>query len=131
MVPLCRDQGVGVLPLQSAGGARPAHRHHAPRGGGGIPRSGNDPAAQKLYSDADFDVVDAPSSRVARDLGRPPAQVALAWLRDRPGVTAPIVGVTTSAQLRDASASDELDLGAEECTRLEAAYVPHAVVGPE
>ena len=129
MVPLCRDQGVGVLPYSPL--ARGLLTGTRTRGGGGsTTRSGNDPAAQKLYSDADFDVVDA-LVEVARDLGRPPAQVALAWLRDRPGVTAPIVGVTTNAQLEDAVASDELDLGAEECTRLEAAYVPHAVVGPE
>jgi aryl-alcohol dehydrogenase-like predicted oxidoreductase len=129
MVPLCRDQGVGVLPYSPL--ARGLLTGTRTRGGGGTTtRSGNDPAAQQLYSDADFDVVDALVD-VARELGRPPAQVALAWLRDRPGVTAPIVGVTRAAHLEDALASCDLELGPDECARLEAAYLPHPVVGPE
>jgi aryl-alcohol dehydrogenase-like predicted oxidoreductase len=129
MVPLCLDQGVGLLPYSPL--ARGLLTGTRIRGGGGsTPRSGNDPAAQQLYSEADFDVVDA-LVEVARDVDRPPAQVALAWLRDRPGVTAPIVGVTRSAHLEDALASCDLELGPGECARLEAAYVPHAVAGPE
>jgi aryl-alcohol dehydrogenase (NADP+) len=68
---------------------------------------------------------------VAGELGRPPAQVALAWLRSRPGVTAPIVGVTRPAHLEDALASFEIELGPDETGRLEQPYRPHAVVGPE
>ena len=129
MVPLCLDQGVGVLPYSPlARGLLTGTR--APGGGGSTTRSGNDPAAQQLYSDADFGVVDA-LLEVARDLGRPPAQVALAWLHDRPGVTAPIVGVTQERHLEDALASVDLELGAEECARLEAPYLPHPVAGPE
>jgi 1-deoxyxylulose-5-phosphate synthase len=129
MVPLCLDQGVGVLPYSPL--ARGLLTGTRIRGGGGsTTRSGNDPAAEKLYSDADFDVVDA-LVEVAADLGRPPAQVALAWLRDRPGVTAPVVGVTRPQHLEDALASLDLELGANECARLESAYVPHTVAGPE
>jgi 1-deoxyxylulose-5-phosphate synthase len=129
MVPLCRDQGVGLLPYSPL--ARGLLTGTRTRGGGGsTTRSGNDPAARQLYSDSDFDVVDALVD-VAQGIGRPPAQVALAWLRDRPGVTAPIVGVTQAAHLEDALASGDLDLGPEECARLEAAYVPHPVAGPE
>jgi len=129
MVPLCLDQGLGVLPYSPL--ARGLLTGTRSRGGGGdSTRAGNDPAAQTLYSDADFDVVDALVD-VAADLGRPPAQVALAWLRDRPGVTAPVVGVTKSAHLEDALASLELDVGPDERKRLEAPYVPHPVMGPE
>jgi aryl-alcohol dehydrogenase-like predicted oxidoreductase len=129
MVPLCRDQGIGVLPYSPL--ARGLLTGTRTRGGGGsTTRSGNDPAAGDLCSDADFDVVDA-LVEVAAELGRPPAQVALAWLRERPGVTAPVVGVTKPHHLEDALASLDLELGAEERARLEAAYVPHAVVGPE
>ena len=129
MVPLCLDQGVGVLPYSPL--ARGLLTGTRTRGGGGsTSRSAHDPAAGELYSDTDFDVVDA-LVEVARDLGRPPAQVALAWLRDRPAVVAPVVGVTKPAHLEDALASLDVELGAEECARLEAAYVPHAVVGPE
>jgi aryl-alcohol dehydrogenase-like predicted oxidoreductase len=83
-----------------------------------------------MHSDADFDVVDA-LVEVASELSRPPAQVALAWLRARPGVTAPVVGVTKPQHLEDALASLDLVLGAEETARLDAAYRPHAVVGPD
>jgi aryl-alcohol dehydrogenase-like predicted oxidoreductase len=129
MVPLCLDQGVGVQPYSPL--ARGLLTGTRTRGGGGsTTRSGNDPAAQTLYSDADFDVVDA-LVEVAGELGRAPAQVALAWLRDRPGVTAPVVGVTREQHLEDALVSLDLDLGPDACARLEAAYVPHAVAGPE
>ena len=129
MVPLCLDQGVGVLPYSPL--ARGLLTGSRTRGGGGsTTRSGNDPAAGQLYSDADFDVVDA-LVEVARELGRPPAQVALAWLLGRPGVVAPIVGVTRADQLEDALASLDLVLDPATCARLEAAYVPHAVAGPE
>jgi len=129
MVPLCRDQGLGVLPYSPlARGLLTGTRSRG--GGGGTTRAGNDPAAQSLYSDADFDVVDALVD-VAAELGRPPAQVALAWLRDRPGVTAPVVGVTKPAHLEDALASLDLAVGPDERKRLEAPYVPHPVTGPE
>jgi aryl-alcohol dehydrogenase-like predicted oxidoreductase len=129
MVPLCLDQGVGVLPYSPL--ARGLLTGSRTRGGGGTTtRSGNDPAAGQLWSDADFDVVDA-LREVAAELGRPPAQVALAWLLGRPGVTAPVVGVTKAAHLEDALASVDLDIGSYERERLEAAYVPHAVAGPE
>jgi aryl-alcohol dehydrogenase-like predicted oxidoreductase len=129
MVPLCLDQGLGVLPYSPlARGLLTGTRSRG--GGGGSTRAGNDPAAQALYSDTDFDVVDALVD-VAAELGRPPAQVALAWLRDRPGVTAPIVGATKRAHLEDALASLDLDVGADAQKRLEAPYVPHPVMGPE
>ncbi|HET7070905.1 MAG TPA: aldo/keto reductase [Nocardioides sp.] len=129
MVPLCLDQGVGVLPYSPL--ARGLHTGTRTRGGGGATiRSDNDPAATALYSDADFDVVDR-LVEVARELGRPPAEVALAWLRDRAGVSAPVVGVTKGPHLEDALESLDLELSREECARPEAAYVPHPVAGPE
>ena len=129
MVPLCLDQGVGVLPYSPL--ARGLLTGSRQRGGGGsTTRSGNDPAASQLYSDADFDVVDALVD-VAAELGRTPAQVALAWLLGRPGVTAPVVGVTRADHLEDALSSLDLDLDPDVCARLEAPYQPHAVAGPE
>jgi aryl-alcohol dehydrogenase-like predicted oxidoreductase len=129
MVPLCLDQGVGVLPYSPL--ARGLLTGTRTRGGGGsTTRAGNDPAAGELYSDADFDVVDALVD-VAAGLGRPPAQVALAWLLARTGVTAPIVGVTRATHLEDALASVDVELGQDVRARLEASYLPHAVAGPE
>jgi aryl-alcohol dehydrogenase-like predicted oxidoreductase len=129
MVPLCVDQGVGVIPYSPL--ARGLLSGTRKRGGGGeTSRAGNDPAAGSLYSEADFDIVDA-LVEVAHDLGRPPAQVALAWLASRRGVTAPVVGVTKAKHLDDALASLDLELGPEEVARLEAPYQAHAVTGPE
>jgi aryl-alcohol dehydrogenase-like predicted oxidoreductase len=129
MVPLCVDEGLGVLPYSPlARGLLTGSRRR--EGGGTTTRSQNDPAAESAYGPEDFDVVDALCA-VAQELGRPPAQVALAWLRTRPGVTAPIVGATRLQHLEDAIASLGLALDDDLMKRLEAPYRPHAVSGPE
>ncbi|MDE3025568.1 MAG: aldo/keto reductase, partial [Acidobacteriota bacterium] len=76
----------------------------------------------------DFPVVDR-AGEVAAARGVPAAQVALAWLLHKPGVTAPIVGATKIEHLHDALAAERLSLGADELARLEEPYVPHAVSG--
>jgi aryl-alcohol dehydrogenase-like predicted oxidoreductase len=81
-----------------------------------------------MYGDADFDVVDA-VRKVAAERGVPPAQVALAWLLGRPGVTGPIVGATKLAHLNDAIDAVELTLTDEEVAQLQAPYRPHPVLG--
>jgi 1-deoxyxylulose-5-phosphate synthase len=125
MVPLCLDQGLGVLPYS------PLARGLLTRPRDAVTdRSRNDPAAASAYGEADLDVVDALCA-VAADLGRPPAQVALAWLRSRPGVTAPIVGATRPRHLEDALASLDLDLEPAQVERLHAPYRTRAVSGPE
>jgi len=78
--------------------------------------------------DVDFAVVDR-LGEVAGNRGLPPAQVALAWLLHKPGVTAPIVGATKAEHLDDALAAEELELSADEVARLEEPYLPHAVSG--
>jgi aryl-alcohol dehydrogenase-like predicted oxidoreductase len=129
MLPYCLDQGLGVLPYSPlARGLLTGTRRR--NGAGTTARSTSDPAATTAYGPEDFDVVDA-LCEVAGDLGRPPAQVALAWLRSRPGVTAPIVGATKLGHLEDALAALDLELEAEVVARLEAPYRPHAVSGPE
>ena len=91
-------------------------------------RAGDDPLSDERYNaDADFDVVDR-LAEVARERGAPPAQVALAWLLGRPGVTAPIVGATKLGHISDALAAGELTLTGEEMARLEEPYVPHPVL---
>ena len=129
MIPFCLDQGVGVLPYSPlARGLLTGSRRRD--GGGTTTRSGNDPLAASAYGAEDFDVVDILCD-VARDLGRPPAQVALAWLRTRPGVTAPIVGATKLGHLEDAIASLDLVLDDDVVARLEAPYRPHRMFGPD
>jgi aryl-alcohol dehydrogenase-like predicted oxidoreductase len=128
MIPQCLDQGVGVIPWSPlARGVLAGNRTRA--GEKRTTRSGSDPFADYLYDQpTDFDVVDR-VAEVARERGVPPAQVALAWLLHRPGVTAPIVGATKPAHLEDALAAEELSLSAEEIARLEEPYAPHPVLG--
>jgi aryl-alcohol dehydrogenase-like predicted oxidoreductase len=92
-------------------------------------RSDTDGFTDYLYSQpTDFDVVER-VAEVAAERRVPPAQVALAWLLQRPGVTAPIVGATKLGHLVDALAAEQLELGDEEVARLEEPYVPHPVLG--
>jgi aryl-alcohol dehydrogenase-like predicted oxidoreductase len=128
MIPQCIDQGVGVIPWSplargflAGNRTRDGERHTT--------RAGSDPFGDSLYKvDADFDVVDQ-CTAVAAARGVPSAQVALAWLLHRPGVTAPIVGATRLGHLEDALAAEQLSLSEQEMQRLEERYVPHSVLG--
>jgi aryl-alcohol dehydrogenase-like predicted oxidoreductase len=128
MIPQCIDQGVGVIPwsplargLLAGNRGRSGERHTV--------RAGSDPFGDSLYTlAADFDVVDR-CAEVAAERGVPSAQVALAWLLHRPGVTAPIIGATKPGHLEDALAAEELVLTDDEMRRLEGPYVPHPVLG--
>ena len=127
MIPLCLDQGVGVIPWSPLARGLLA----GSRGRGGqrnTVRSKSDPFGDSLYSEADFDVVDQLTA-VASARGVPPAQVALAWLLHKPGVTAPIIGATKLHHIDDAVAAVDIDLSPEEMKQLEEHYRPHAVVG--
>jgi aryl-alcohol dehydrogenase-like predicted oxidoreductase len=127
MIPLCRDLGAGVLPYSPlARGLLTGSRTRD--GGRSTARGRNDPLAEEHYTEDDFMVVDALAG-VARARGVPPAQVALAWLLGRPGVTAPIVGVTRPGHLEDAVAALDLVLDDAEVELLEAGYRPHRVLG--
>jgi aryl-alcohol dehydrogenase-like predicted oxidoreductase len=127
MIPQCIDQGVGVIPWSPL--ARGLLAGSRTRGGQQhTTRSGSDPFIDNLYGEADFDVVDR-VREVAQRRGLPPAQVALAWLLHRPGVTAPIVGATKLGHLEDAIAAEQVELSDEEMKQLEEPYVPHVVAG--
>ena len=127
MIPQCIDQGVGVIPWSPlARGVLAGSRTR--EGERRTTRSNSDAFQDTLYTAADFDVVDR-AGEVAAERGVPAAQVALAWLLHRPGVTAPIVGATRLGHLEDALAAEHLDLSDEEVRRLEEPYVPHPVLG--
>src|SRR5262247_424265 len=128
MIPQCIDQGVGVIPWSPlARGTLAGTRTR--EGERRTTRANADPFGDSLYQNpADFDVVDAVAG-VAAAHGVPPAQVALAWLLGRPGVTAPIVGATKPGHVEDALAAVKLDLTGDEMRRLEERYVPHPVLG--
>lgn len=138
MNPLCLDQGVGLIPWSPlARGFLAGNRHrgnaqgsdhdgaaHAP-----TTRARSDDFAHRLYyQDSDFDIVDAVGT-IAKARGVSHAQVALAWLLGRPGVSAPIIGASKPHHLDEALAALDLTLSAEECRVLEAPYRPHAVLG--
>jgi 1-deoxyxylulose-5-phosphate synthase len=128
MIPQCIDQGVGVLPWSPL--ARGVLTGTRSRGGEKhTTRANTDSFTDALYSHpADFDVVDRVGG-VAAELGIPAAQVALAWLLQRRGVTAPIVGATKTAHLHDALAAEQVELSEDQVRRLEELYVPHPVLG--
>jgi len=128
MIPLCIDQGVGVIPWSPlARGMLAGNRTR--EGGRNTTRSETDPLTDYLYGQpTDFDVVDR-VGEVAAERGVASAQVALSWLLHRPGVTAPIVGATKPGHLHDALAAEELALDDGEMRRLEEPYRPHPVLG--
>jgi aryl-alcohol dehydrogenase-like predicted oxidoreductase len=127
MIPQCIDQGVGVIPWSPL--ARGMLAGNRTRGGGkSTTRAQTDAFGDQLYGESDFDVVER-AQAVAETRGVPTAQVALAWLLARPGVTAPIVGATKLRHLQDAVASVDLTLTADELEMLEEPYVPHAIAG--
>jgi 1-deoxyxylulose-5-phosphate synthase len=127
MIPQCMDQGVAVIPWSPlARGVLAGSRTR--EGERRTTRSNSDAFQDTLYGAADFDVVDR-AGEVAAERGVPPAQVALAWLLHRPGVTAPIVGATKLGHLQDALAAEALELSGDEMRRLEEPYIPHPVLG--
>ncbi len=127
MLPLCRVEGIGVLPWSPlargllAGGRREGLV-------GDTARSKTDDYAHDLYEDSDLAVANRVVEAAARR-GLPPARVALAWLLSRPGVTAPIVGASRIHHLDDAVAALEISLSEEESRFLEEPYRPHTIRG--
>ena len=128
MIPQCVDMGVGVIPWSPlARGVLAGNRSRA--GERRTTRSETDDFTNYLYNQpTDFDVVER-VAEIAAERSVPPAQVALAWLLQRHGVTAPIVGATRPGHLADALAAEQLTLDDAEVTRLEEPYAPHPVLG--
>ncbi|WP_326641409.1 aldo/keto reductase [Streptosporangium sp. NBC_01755] len=124
MNPLCRDQGVGLIPWS------PLARGLLARAGAeeATTRAGSDPRIEALYDDADNDRLIL--ERVAQLAGErevPPAQVALSWLLHQPGLSAPIVGATKNRHVDDAVAAVDLPLSEKELAFLAEPYRPRAV----
>ncbi len=124
MVPLCLDQGVGLIPWSPLARGRLTR----PPGEGGTTRSSTDGFGQTLIAEDDREVIEA-VALVAEARAVPMAQVALAWLLSRPAVTAPIVGASKQQHIIDAVAATQLVLTADEVKGLEAPYRPHEVRG--
>lgn len=125
MIPQCVDMGVGVLPwspLARGKLARPAET------GADSTRAGSDHLHQKLYGTANTEIVDA-VGEVARELSASRAEVGLAWVMQREGVTAPIVGTTKMQHLEDAVGATKITLREEHVRRLEEGYTARPVLG--
>ncbi len=128
MIPQCLDMGVGLLPWSplARGILARASAEQA-----STTRGGTDPFRESLYrTDLDAPVLER-VAEVARERGVSSAQVALAWLLHKPGVTAPIVGATKVEHVEDALAAESLSLSEDEVRRLEEPYVPHPTSGIE
>ena len=126
MIPLCRDEKIGLLPWSPlARGVLTGNRETS------TTRANSDDFARSLYdktAEADECVV-ADLRKVAQAHGVPPAQIALAWLLHQPGMTAPIIGASKMPHLEDAVAAASIKLSREEIEALEKSYVPHAIAG--
>ena len=123
VLPLCEDEGIGVIPWS------PLARGRLTRDWDEITaRSETDEFGRRLYSEDDRSIVER-VAEIGAKRGINRAQVALAWLHSKSAVTAPIVGVTKLAQLDDALASVSVELTAEEIEQLEMPYEPHSVAG--
>jgi aryl-alcohol dehydrogenase (NADP+) len=121
MLPLCREEGIGVIPFS------PMARGFV-SGKGETVRSQTDELTKKYYRESDYSVVDAVTA-VAQARGVSNAQVALAWLMHQPGVTAPIIGASKPHHLDEAIAAVSLQLTAEELQSLAVPYQPHPILG--
>jgi len=130
MIPLARDQGVGLLPWSPlARGFLAGNRGRDDKAAGATARARTDDIALKLYyQDSDFAVVEALAAQ-AQAAGVSNAMLAYAWLLAQPGVSAPIVGASKLWQLEEAAAALELELTGEQLTALQAPYRPHPVLG--
>jgi aryl-alcohol dehydrogenase (NADP+) len=128
MNPLCRAEGVGLLPWSPLARGFVAGNRRKEDFGETL-RAKTDDFAKKLYfQDSDFAVVER-LSEIAQKRGVPNAQIALAWLLAQPGVTAPIIGASKMSHLEDAVASLKITLDAEELRALAEPYRPHGILG--
>jgi aryl-alcohol dehydrogenase (NADP+) len=123
MLPLCRDEGIGVIPWSPLARGRLARSWDE-----STTRSESDAFGQSLYPESDRTVVER-VAEVADGHGVPMAQVATAWMLAKPGISAPIIGATKPHHIDDAVAAVELTLSDDETARLEEPYRPHAVAG--
>ena len=123
MLPLCQEEGIGVIPWSPLARGRLTRDWDATTA-----RSRSDQFGNTLYSDDDRRIVEA-VAKIAESRGVSRAQVALAWVLRQPAVTAPIVGATKPQHLEDAIAAADLELSDEEAAQLEEPYSPREPAG--
>jgi 1-deoxyxylulose-5-phosphate synthase len=127
MLPLCRDQEIGVIPWSPlARGFLAGNRN---KQGGETTRAQSDEYAKQMYYQGDDFVIAERLSAVAQEHALPNMQVALAWILSRPGITAPIIGVSKPRHLEEAIAALDVKLSEHEIRKLEEPYRPHTILG--
>jgi aryl-alcohol dehydrogenase-like predicted oxidoreductase len=128
MIPLCIDQGIGLIPWSPlARGFLAGNR--AKQGGGQTARAKTDDYAKQMYYQDDDFAVAGCAAEIAKKRGVPNMQVALAWVLAKPGITAPIIGASKPNHLDDALTALALKLSPEEMNQLEERYKPHTILG--
>jgi len=127
MIPLCRAEGIGIIPWSPlARGFLAGNRAHDRKGE--TTRSTTDDFAHRLYyQDSDFKIVDR-VTELAKQRGVSNMQIALAWILQQPGITAPIIGASKAHHLEEAIAAMDVRLSPDESKSLEELYVPHHVL---
>ncbi len=130
MMPLCRAEGIGVIPWSPLARGFLAGNRRKEDHGETLRAKGDEFAHTLYYADTDFEIA-ARVVELATRRGVKPIQIAMAWIASRPGVTAPIVGASKSGQLEELVAALEIALDADECRYLEERYAPHPVLGHE
>ncbi len=128
MIPLCIDQGIGVIPWSPMARGFLAGNRTRDKSGATTRSKSDDYAHMMYYQDEDFDVVERVSS-VSREIGKAMSQVALAWMLSKPYITAPIVGASKLQHLEQAVEAVSLKLTAEQIQKLEEPYKPHPIYG--
>ena len=131
MIPLCIDQGVAVIPWSPLARGFFAGNRRPDDGGNMTMRAQTDQFAKASYfSEDDFAVADS-VTKVAKERGVTPTQIACAWILAAPGVTAPIVGATKTRHLQELFEAVDIKLSGDEIEALEKPYRPHAIIGHE
>jgi len=128
MNPLCRDQGVGLIPWSPLARGFLAGNRTREKSGSTVRARTDDFAQQMYYQPDDFTVADR-LQEIAREHNRKPTQIALAWILSRPGMTAPIIGASKMEHLDDAVAALGVKLSDDDVKRLEEPYRPHPILG--
>ncbi len=128
MIPQCIDMGVALIPWSPLARGFLAGNRTRDKGGE-TPRSHSDNYAHEMYyTDADWEIV-ARVKQLAREKGAAPAQIALAWLLHKHGITSPIIGASKMYQLEQAVAAVQIELSDEEMAQLEEPYQPRKILG--
>jgi aryl-alcohol dehydrogenase (NADP+) len=128
MIPLCRSEGIGIIPWSPLARGFLAGNRRRPGEGESTRARSDDFAHRMYYQESDFAVVDR-VGKIAAARGVSNAQIALAWLLQQPGVTAPIVGASKMHQLEEAVQALEIRLDEAELAGLSECYRPHPILG--